>query len=766
MPIFIRSRPRHGCVDRAFADRTQAFDALPFRIAHLLYAILGASLLIWLYRRLGIPAILAVLGALVYAVHPIHVEAVAWLSARKDLVSLVFIALSFLAWLWARAASNVSQWRLRHATAVFLVLLAVLSKPVAVILPVLFVAYEFCSGAHASVFSWRWGNKQSHLLLTRVFALTAIFLVVGGFSAAVFRTLLDRDAMHGGWLIAVSIGFLLLMLAAAPSPRELSAFRSGTSTGIRVFGPPFVVLSAVFGAGSAWTIWAQQQVGAIKGGLELVPTLNQTFEIMLDYVEKAFVPVHMSAYYGWSKVPYVSVKGVLGAALVCAAIWIAIRLAGSPDRNRRLIAFGIFWFFIALIPVSNLVATSTKMADRYLFVPTAGAILAVLALAAVYFPASRWKQFGVCAALASVAAIYTACAYGRAEVWCGKTVTWDGHPQPGLSLWTAAVDTHPDNMMSLTNLGLAYLHLSPPEADKALVYLNRAVQIGESNQSNIAGNYKLILSPVYEALADAHLTRASKLDGGTIGSSAWQQKKEAYANAVKYFGLASKIASGFASSDARLLSRLADACEGQADMDNQELAAAAPDARGPLSRERDELRRQAEESVRRALEVLAAGSIPPIDPNYRTVMIGRGNIVFSREAGASNEEKVEYYRQALARYQEAAALFPDDPRPLLDEGLCYERLTGIASSPDEKRQQLALGEAVLRKALTLTTDSPDYSAALPYRALASLYSHVSDYRAVLDSLKKAQQANPAASSTLDRDIQTVEQYLARQQKNP
>jgi len=751
---------------RAFADKTQGFDALPFRITHLLYAILGASLLIWLYRRLGIPAILAVLGALIYAVHPIHVEAVAWLSARKDLVSLVFIALSFLAWLWARAASNVSQWRLRHAIAVFLVLLAILSKPVAVILPVLFVAYEFCSGAHAGVFSWRWGNKQSHPLLTRVFALTAIFLVVGGVSTAIFRTLLDRDAMHGGWLIVVSIGLLLLMLAAAPSPRELSGFRAGTSTGIRVLGPPFVVLSVVFGAGSAWTIWAQQQVGAIKGGLELVPTLNQTFEIMLDYAEKAFVPIHMSASYAWTVIPYVSVKGVLGAALVGAAIWIAVRLAGSPDRNRRLVAFGIFWFFIALIPVSNLISTSTKMADRYLFVPTAGAILVVLALAAMYFPSSRPKQSAVCAALALVATVFTLCAYARAEVWCGKTVEWNGRPQPGLSLWTTAVDTDPGNMWSLTNLGLAYLHLNPPEADKALVYLNQAMQIGESNQSNIAGNFRLILSPVYEGLGDAYLTRASNLDGGTPGSSAWQQKKEAYANAVKYFGLASRIASGFASSDARLLSRLAEACEGQAKMATQELATAPPDAREPLIRERDELRRESEEAVRHALELLAAGNVPSIDPNYRTAMIERGNIVFSREVGASNEEKLNYYRQALARYQEAAALFPDDPRPLLDEGLCYERLTAIAPSPEEKRQQLALGEAVLRKALTLDTDAPDYNRSLPYRALASLYSHVSDYRAVLDSLKKAQQANPAASAAIARDIQTVEQYLARQPKTP
>ena len=42
-------------------------------------------------------------------------------------------------------------------------------------------------------------------------------------------------------------------------------------------------------------------------------------------------------------------------------------------------AYGIFWFFIALVPVSNLIPTSTKMADRYLFLPTIGSLLVMLA---------------------------------------------------------------------------------------------------------------------------------------------------------------------------------------------------------------------------------------------------------------------------------------------------------------------------------------------------------------------------------------------------
>ena len=753
-------------MDRALADKSQPFDGLPFRITHLLYAVIGASLLIPLYRRLGISAILAMLGALVFAVHPIHTEVVAWLSARKDLVSLIFIILSFLAWLWALAASTASQWRLRHALTVLVVLLAVLSKPIAVILPALFVAYEFCSRPHAAVTSWRWTARHRHPLLTRVLALTPILFVVGGVSTTIFRALLQRDPMHGGWLILVPVG-LLLLLAHAPSAEELAAFRAGSSAVMRVLGPPFVILSVVSGAGSAWTFWAQQQVGAIKGGLTLLPTLNLTFDAMLAYAGKAFVPAYMRASYTWSEYPYVSVKGLVGAALVCAAVWTGMRLAGSPDTNRRLIAFGIFWYLIALIPVSNLIPTSTKMADRYLFVPTVGAILGVLALAAALLPKRRRKQFALCATFMLVAALYTAWSYNRTEVWCGKTTKWNGRLQPDLSLWTAAVETDPENTFALTFLGLAYLRLSPAEADAGLVYLNRALQTGETNQSKIAGDNRLILSPVYEGLGDGYLTQASQLNADKFGSGVWQQKKEAYANAVKYFGLASKAPSGFASSDARVLSRFAEACEGQAQMDAQELAAAAPGERESLIRERDELRSKSEDSMRDAREILAAGNVSSIDPNYRTVMIGQGNIIFGREVGASNEEKVDYYRQALVRYQEAAAVLPDDPRPLLYEGLCYERLTGIAQSPEEKHQQFALGEAALRKALTLNVDSPDYSIALPYRALASLYAHVNDFHSVLDSLKKAQQADPAgaASTQLVREIQSVEHYLVEQGKN-
>ena len=303
-------------LDRALADKDKAFDAVPFRMAQLVYATVGAALLLLLYWRLGIPKVLAVLGALMWAAHPVHTEVVAWLSARKDLISFLFIVLSLLAWIWARNSPTTKRWRVRNATTILLTLLAVLSKPIAVILPPLFIAYEFCSAPHPGIGSWRWRERNSTPSLTRSFAFVGIFVAVGGLSAVFFRQLLMLDHMRGGWLIVVAIAISALLLVVAPSEQQMAAFREGRSIGMRVLAPAFAASSVVFGAGCAWTFWAQNQVGAIKGALPLLSTFNLTFDAMLSYLEKALVPLRMSISYNWSEYPYLSVRGVIGAGLI------------------------------------------------------------------------------------------------------------------------------------------------------------------------------------------------------------------------------------------------------------------------------------------------------------------------------------------------------------------------------------------------------------------------------------------------------------------
>lgn len=77
----------------------------------------------------------AALASVLYAVHPVHVESVAWLFARKEPLLGIFTFLSLWAFLKARTVS----WRYYFLSA-FALLLAVLSKPTALMVPgVMFV---------------------------------------------------------------------------------------------------------------------------------------------------------------------------------------------------------------------------------------------------------------------------------------------------------------------------------------------------------------------------------------------------------------------------------------------------------------------------------------------------------------------------------------------------------------------------------------------------------------------------------------------------
>ena len=99
----------------------------------LLHAL--AAVLVWrVLRRLEVPG--AWLAAALFAVHPVHVESVAWITERKNVLSGVFYLGAALAYLkWADAKAGGDRRPAAYLTAFILFLGALLSKTVAATLP-------------------------------------------------------------------------------------------------------------------------------------------------------------------------------------------------------------------------------------------------------------------------------------------------------------------------------------------------------------------------------------------------------------------------------------------------------------------------------------------------------------------------------------------------------------------------------------------------------------------------------------------------------
>ncbi len=105
-----------------------------------------SALLVWLIlRKLSIPG--AFLAALLFAVHPVNIESVAWIAQRKGLMALCFALLSILCYLQPEpmgarlAGEKQTTWRSYHwyAASWLCFLLAMLSKGSVALLPLVLV---------------------------------------------------------------------------------------------------------------------------------------------------------------------------------------------------------------------------------------------------------------------------------------------------------------------------------------------------------------------------------------------------------------------------------------------------------------------------------------------------------------------------------------------------------------------------------------------------------------------------------------------------
>ena len=286
--------------------------------------------------------------AALFALHPLHVESVAWVAERKDVLSTFFFLLTLGAYVaYAEGKSKVQSPKSKVGTG---------SVPTR--------------------------SCQRCVLQPRSFYYPL---------ARLLRPGADEQADAGdGAVCAVAAGLLAaaasaVSCASARSSRfkssrlKVSAWAAGSSAvpamplaRLLLEKVPFLLLSA---ASCVVTFRVQQSGGAVLD-VNNLPVGARVANALMSYVRylgKMVWPEHLAALY-LRKVPWPSWEVGLAALALVAASVVVIRLA----RRRPYLAVGWFWYLGTLVPVIGLVQVGMQtMADRYTYIPLIGIFIAL-----------------------------------------------------------------------------------------------------------------------------------------------------------------------------------------------------------------------------------------------------------------------------------------------------------------------------------------------------------------------------------------------------
>ncbi|MGD9643740.1 MAG: kelch repeat-containing protein [Elusimicrobiales bacterium] len=331
-----------------------------------------------LYRRGA-----AFLAALLFLLHPMQTETVAWVSQRSSLLSFFFYLLAFIAYARAMAAGGLNRRSaLLYAASLAAFVPALLSKEMAASLPIALWGYD--------------------CLINRERPLKAAFKALP-FAAVVIVFMLAR--------------------------------------------------SLALGQTAQTVYWA--------GGP--VPQLLTMIKGFAYYVKFALIPYPLSVEYLFPVKRALDAELALYLALFAALGWGAWRARNKAPE----ISFGVFLFFAALAPVSNIIPIRTIINERFLYFSLFGfgLIAAGLArLAAGLRPAAVPRPYAVWLALLPVLLAY-------AGITMRRNLDWFDHD----TFVTANLKTCPQSATLHYGMGRAYA--AKGEFDKAAAEFELALKI-------------------------------------------------------------------------------------------------------------------------------------------------------------------------------------------------------------------------------------------------------------------------------------------------
>jgi tetratricopeptide (TPR) repeat protein len=355
--------------------------------------ILNAVLLFLVLKKMTAALWRSAAVAAFFALHPLHVESVAWIAERKDVLSTLFLLLT----LWAycdfavedKTSGNSKRAWMFYGLSLLLFALGLMSKPMLVTLPFALLLLDFWPLGR-----FKWNAPAANQTKGK-----------GAKPAAVLEAACRR-----------TFGRLALEKV------------------------PFLALAAV----DSWITFAIQQHGGAMLTVSNWPIASRLQNALVSYVRyigKMFWPENLAALY--LKHGEWPLWMVAGAALLLVAITIA---AVVQVRRRPWFAVGWFWYLGTLVPVIGVVQVGMQtMADRYTYVPLIG--IFIILVWGTFEIASSSRLPRVVPAIAAVAAL-AAC--------MGVTAKQVTYWRDSEALFRRMIDATDGNFMAHYNLGNFY----------------------------------------------------------------------------------------------------------------------------------------------------------------------------------------------------------------------------------------------------------------------------------------------------------------------
>jgi tetratricopeptide (TPR) repeat protein len=337
-----------------------------YHLDSLLFHIIVTLLVYWFVQLLTRRPIAAAITALLFGLHPMHIESVAWLAGRKDVVYGLFYMAACVAYVYYLRAEGARRIALYIGVAL-LFICSLLGKPVAVVLPVT-------------------------LLLIDYFERRKLTFVV----ASPNEGSLPGEAQKTRWNYAILVEKI-----------------------------PLFLISLYFGYRS---IKDQKTFGSLDAdniAFNFLERIALGAYAFFTYLWKAIAPVQLCNFYPYPLKVNGALPGiyyiypVIGAAIIAAAWFFG--------RKNRVVIFGSLFFLVNIVLLLQFLPVGGAIiADRYSYIPYLGLFFMAGWLVSGLLEPGRKKALGY-VALGAVLAYSLTLGYlsnERCKVWYDTTTLW------------------------------------------------------------------------------------------------------------------------------------------------------------------------------------------------------------------------------------------------------------------------------------------------------------------------------------------------------